>query len=136
MKAFLIALFAITLLFFSVVKAEIYKWKDAKGQIYYASVPPKPSDKISSLEKNILSLHAKANTANTADKKNKPLSKISKKKRIYCDKNIKNLKLLKNNIIVTWIEKGKEIQLSGRLRDDKIESLATDLRDNCDFKNE
>lgn len=140
-----VSLFFTALFFLSIAEAKVYKWQDEKGQTHYASTPPKSNEKTTIIGKNSLLMQTKPNTNKKTDN-NKTLSstedkttfssKRSKVKRVFCDKKIKNLALLKSNLVVTWIEKGKEIQLSGDSRNDKINALEEDLRDNCDVTNE
>ena len=149
MKLITVSLFSITLslLLVTLTEAKIYKWEDAKGQVHYASVPPNSSKKTSGLTKDFLFIKdhrkpIKETKPNNLENKNKnknnktsSTSKIPKAKRSLCNKKQKNLKMLLDNPIVTWIEEGKEIQLSGQLLEDKIEALQEDLAESCGIHN-
>ena len=141
MKQVIITTLAISFSFLSVItEAKIYKWKDAKGQIHYASTPPKPSEKNFELKKDFSFSNKSATTSENkvAIKKDKlqetdsnEAKKTSNKKLEFCRKEKNNLKLLQQNSTVTWIENGKETPLSGKMLEDKIQVIKENIQTNC-----
>lgn len=138
LTTFSIFYISLSLLLVSIAEAKIYKWKDDKGQVHYASTPPKADIKTSILTKDLLFINknepvSKNKQTNKSLKTNNqdPI-KSSNKKVKACRKKRKNLNLLQKNLITTWIENGKETQLSGQFRKEKIESLKEELIEYCD----
>lgn len=145
MKRVIITALAISFSALSLIaEAKIYKWKDDKGQVHYASTPPKPHEKNFDLEKD-LSFFSKAATAvpdnvdekmDEKQKTNHKLKKSSEKRLKFCHQERRNLTLLKKNSTVTWIEKDKETQLSGKLLEDKIQTVEKNIKINCPTENQ
>ncbi|HFC93251.1 MAG TPA: DUF4124 domain-containing protein [Leucothrix mucor] len=128
----------------TITEAKVYKWKDAEGVMHYSSVPPKPTEKVSDLKDDLRITDNKAvahkskaenNTDTEANKKKKNREK-KRKKRNYCNGQRRNLELLKRNLNVKWIEKGKSTKLSAEQRKDKLRSLEDSISTNCSYGEE
>jgi len=125
----------------TITEAKVYKWKDAEGVMHYSSTPPKPTEKISELKDDLRITdnkamahkpQAEAKTDAEADEKKKARDK-KRKKRNYCNGQRKNLALLKRNLNVKWIEKGKSTKLSAEQRKDKLRSLENSISTDCSY---
>ena len=134
---------AASFLMVTITEAQIYKWKDAKGQIHYASTPPRPNEKSSELKKDLSFLSSSPSTSegNVAKKKDKSQNidseetqKTLNKKLDFCSKEKNNLKLLQQNTAVTWLENGKKIPLSGKMIEDKIQVIKESIKTHCPTK--
>ncbi|RTZ67565.1 MAG: hypothetical protein DSZ29_00575 [Aquificaceae bacterium] len=147
MKRAIITTLAISISALSAIaEAQVYKWKDNKGQIHYASAPPKPSEKSFDLEKGLI-FSSKATTASPnkvetktenehkkTNDESSTLKEPSQQKLTFCAKERKKLALLTKNTNVTWIENGKEIPLSGKLLEEKILLTEKSIQTNCTAK--
>lgn len=129
--------------------AEIYKWKDASGQVHYSATPPthkkakaenieakikmsagkyKPSSKIAK-KKSPEEDKEKTSDASSKDKNanNKPTKQLID----YCKGQRKSLKLLNNNQNITWEQFGKKTKLSAAQRKSKIKSIKSNITEEC-----
>ncbi len=146
MKLPIITTLVIALSFLSVTitEAKVYKWKDAEGIMHYSSTPPKPTEKVSDLKDDLRITDNKAiahksqaeNKTDTEANKKKQARDKKRKKRNYCNGQRKNLELLKRNLNVKWIEKGKSTKLSAEQREDKLRSLEDSITANCSYGEE
>ncbi len=137
-------------LFFSIsTHAEIYKWVDAKGVTHYTATPPpqktiKHKTKVENIEVQILSAAGKfkpATNQTSSDEKtsgmeskktDNKLSPPGKKLVSYCKKQRGNLANLKGNYFNVWVDdKGKETKLDQKERQEKVDHLINDIKDNC-----
>lgn len=130
--------------------AEIYKWKDASGQVHYTATPPPTHKKIKAeniedkiknsagkykpTSKSVESKSTdekseKTNDDDASDKKeaNKPTKQLID----YCNEQRKSLKLLKNNQNVTWEQFGKKTNLTASQRKSKIKSIKSNITEEC-----
>lgn len=128
--------------------AEIYKWKDASGQVHYSATPPthqkakaenieakikmsagkyNPSSRIA---KNKSSEENKENSSDEPEDKNAK-NKPTKQLIDYCEGQRKSLKLLNNNQNITWEQFGKKTKLSAAQRKSKIKNIKSNITEEC-----
>ena len=143
-----IVLGSLLLLSVTSTNAQIYKWKDASGQINYTALPAPKGISAETIEEKIRSA---ANLPNGSTKSEssrvKPLSQMlddedrealkEEKTKVpnelinYCSKQRVNLSLLKRNTKVNWIENGKKTPLTDEQRLDKISVIQSALDKDC-----
>jgi len=132
--------------------AEIYKWKDANGQVHYSATPPTHKKaKAEDIEGKILMSAGKFDPSRVSKKssddsdnenknKNDDDTKAENKKEAnkptkqlidYCKGQRKSLKLLKNNQNIMWEQFGKKTNLSAAQRKQKIKSIKSNITSEC-----
>lgn len=144
----------------TVTHAQIYKWKDASGQVHYTETPPvsgtkteEMADRVKIAAQYLSNNHqspqnsathnqlpeqhmpegegAAESTYSEQQKKTAESNTDTAQKQEYCNKQTKILTTLNNNTHIQWRENNETITLSPTQRLEKINSIQQNIQTKC-----
>lgn len=125
-------------------QAEIYKWKDANGNMQYTQTPPPPTVKADNIEDDIKMsagkaskttstspLNAKHDEDNDIANARKKGEKNKEKHVAFCEQQESALKQLLANPVIRWKDENGERVLTAKERREKITNFENTVETMC-----